>query len=185
MGRITAGLALLLLSLPWSAVVAQTAATPESLATQYDFKMGEWTLTARTMKADQTLMEGTGELNVYLVHDGKTQQADMRVEFEDGTGFHGSTMRTLIESEGAWAVTWVQAGGRTAPSGTGRMEGDRVVETFPGEDQFGSYVDSLVLMEITDSSFSVQMDRQYDDGGPLVQGIWQYEATRRGSGDQR
>ena len=45
-----------------AAASAQDAAAP---ASQYDFMLGEWELEAATMQPDQTLMPGTGVMNVY------------------------------------------------------------------------------------------------------------------------
>lgn len=176
-------LAGLLVTVAVTPCTAQSSDTPGPDAPpemeQYQFKIGRWSLTARSMLPDQTFNEGTGDLNVYFIHDGLTIQADMRISFSDGTGFWGSTFRTFRVSEGDWAVTWVPAGSVAGPGGFGVKEGERRVETFPGgSDQFGDYTDTLVFSEISDSYFEVRMDRQYAGGGPLIRGIWQYEATR-------
>lgn len=152
-------------------------ATPP--ASQYDFLLGDWDLEAASVQPDQSLMPGTGVMNVYEIHDGHTLQADMRVVFENGMGFIGSTMRTYDNANQNWAVSWVQAGTQTFAGGTAVWDDDRMVETWPvRQDGFGTYQDTLVLYDITEDRFVVSMDRQYVEG-PLIEGVWRYVATRQ------
>lgn len=155
-------------------------------AAQYDFLLGDWTVEAATMLPDQTLLQGSGVMNVYPVHDGKTLQADMRVKFDNDTGFIGSTMRTYDYGNANWAVSWVPAGAQAGAGAVAVWRDNRMVETWPqAEDQRGKYQDTLTLFDITENRFVVSMDRQYIDG-PMVEGVWRYIATRRDapSGDE-
>jgi|GEM_PF-1794966 len=151
----------------------------KAAAAQYDFLLGDWNLEAATMLPDQTLLQGAGVMTVYPVHDGKTLQADMRVKFDNDTGFIGSTMRTYDYGNENWAVSWVPAGAQAGAGAVAVWQDDRMVETWPpAEDPRGKYQDTLTLFDITEDRFFVSMDRQYVDG-PLVEGIWRYVATRR------
>jgi hypothetical protein len=159
-----------------AAASAQESAAP---ARQYDFMLGDWDLEAATMQPDQTLMPGTGVMSVYTIHDGQTLQADMRVAFENGSGFVGSTMRTYDAANSQWAVSWVPAGAQTNAGAIAVWQDDAMVETWPQrEDGFGVYQDTLILSDITENRFVVSMDRQYVDG-PMISGVWRYVATRR------
>lgn len=146
---------------------------------QYDFILGDWDLEAATMMPDQSLLPGTGIMNVYPIHDGHTLQADMRVMFENGAGFIGSTMRTYDVANENWAVSWVPAGAQTNTGGVATWQDDRMIETWPqSEDQFGQYDVVLTLSDITEDRFVVSMDHHYVDG-PTVEGVWRYIATRQ------
>ncbi|WP_394692308.1 hypothetical protein [Hyphobacterium sp.] len=151
---------------------------PEPTA-QYDFLLGDWDLEAATMLPDQTLLPGSGVMNVYVVHEGHTLQADMRVEFENGTGFIGSTMRTYDPVNENWAVSWIPAGSQASAGATAVWQEDRMVETWPtGQDQFGPFETTLTFSDITEDRFVVSQDYRYVNG-PVIEGVWQYVATRR------
>lgn len=162
-----------------AAAMGDDAQTPPSPTDQYDFLLGDWDLEAATMQPDQTLLPGTGVMNVYEIHDGHTLQADMRVEFENGTGFIGSTMRTYDPMNENWAVSWVPAGSQANAGGVAVWQGDRMVETWPtGQDQFGQFETTLTFSDITEDRFVVSQDYRYVNG-PVIEGVWQYVATRR------
>lgn len=162
-----------------SAVAAGDESHKPPAAAQYDFMLGDWSLEAATMQPDQTLLGGSGVMNVYAIHDGRTLQADMRVKFADDTGFIGSTMRTYDAANENWAVSWVPAGAQAGAGAVAIWQDDRMVETWPGgEDQRGKYQDTLTLFDITEDRFVVSMDRHYVDG-PTIEGVWRYVATRR------
>lgn len=166
-----------ILSVP-AAISGDKSEAPAPTA-QYDFLLGDWNVEAATMQADQSLLEGSGVMNVYAIHDGQTLQADMRVRFTNDTGFVGSTMRTYDAANQNWAVSWVPAGAQAGAGGVGTWQETRMVESWPGgEDQFGVYRDTLTLSDITDDRFVVSMDRRYVDG-PTIEGVWRYVATRR------
>lgn len=154
-------------------------ATPAT--SNYDFMVGEWDLEAGTMQPNQTIMPGEGTVNVYWVHDGQTLQADMQVEFENGSGFYGSTLRTYDHANENWALVWAPAGGQANAGATAVWdeEGERMVETWPAsQDQMGPFQDQLIVFDITEDRFVVSMDRQYVNG-PKIEGVWRYVATRR------
>lgn len=154
-----------------------------SATEQYNFMLGDWDLEAATMMPDQSLLPGTGVMNVYPIHDGHTLQADMRVMFDNSTGFIGSTMRTYDVANENWAVSWVPAGAQTNTGGVATWQDDRMVETWPqAEDQFGQYDVVLTISDITEDRFVVSMDHHYV-GGPTVEGIWRYVATRQDTTD--
>lgn len=146
---------------------------------QYNFMLGDWDLEAAAMQADQSMLAGSGVMSVYPVHKGQTLQADMQVDFVNDTGFIGSTMRTYDFANNNWAVSWVPAGAQAGAGAVAVWQGDRMAETWPGgKDQRGEYQDTLTLFDITEDRFVVSMDRQYV-GGPKVEGLWRYIATRR------
>jgi len=164
-------------------IAASASADDATPATsQYDFLLGDWDLEAATMQPDQSLLPGTGIMNVYTIHDGQTLQADMRVQFDDGSGFIGSTMRTYDVANQNWAVSWVPAGAQTSAGAVAVWEQDRMVETWPaGQDQFGPYTINLTFSDITENRFVVSQDHHYTNG-PTIEGVWQYVATRRDEG---
>ncbi|MBI1233649.1 MAG: DUF1579 domain-containing protein [Alphaproteobacteria bacterium] len=146
---------------------------------RYDFMLGVWELEAATMQPDQSLMPGTGVMTVYPVHEGQSLQADMQVEFEDGTGFIGTTMRTYDYANGNWAVSWIPAGAQAAAGAVANWQDDRMVEIWPaGEDRMGAFENTLTVSEITEDRFVVSADRHYVNG-PTIEGVWRYVATRR------
>jgi len=146
---------------------------------QYDFILGNWDLEVATLLPDQSLLPGTGVMNVYAIHDGHTLQADMRVQFDNGTGFVGSTMRTYDAANENWAVSWVPAGAQTSAGAVATWQDDRMVETWPqAEDQHGQYEVTLTLYDITEDRFVVSMNHEYV-GGPTIESIWRYVATRQ------
>lgn len=164
-----------------ASAMADDSPTP-SPTDQYDFMLGDWDLDAATMLPDRSLMPGTGVMNVYTIHDGQTLQADIRAEFENGSGFIGSTMRTYDIANENWALSWVPAGMQTNAGGVAVWQDGLMVETWPiREDPRGEYRDILRLFDISEDRFSVSMDRQYVNG-PLIEGIWQYVATRQAEG---
>lgn len=147
---------------------------------QYDFMLGDWDIEAATMQPDQSLLEGSGVMSVYAIHDGQTLQADLKVDFVNETGFIGSTMRTYDAANDNWAVSWVPAGAQAGAGAVAVWQDDRMVETWPSTaDQFGEYHNTLTLFDITEDRFVVSMDQHYVDG-PTVKGVWRYVATRRG-----
>lgn len=160
------------------AAASDSSHAPPATA-QYDFLLGDWNIDAETMQPDQTMLGGSGVMNVYAIHDGQTLQADMRVQFVNDTGFIGSTMRTYDAANENWAVSWVPAGAQAGAGAVAVWQGDRMVETWPpGEDQRGKYTNTLTLFDITEDRFVVSMNRQYIDG-PTIEGVWRYVATRR------
>ncbi len=161
-----------------TAAFADEARTGNS-SEQYDFILGDWDLEVGSLQADQSLLAGTGVMKVYAIHDGQTLQADMRVQFDNGTGFIGSTMRTYDAANENWAVSWVPAGAQAGAGGVAVWQDDRMVETWPqAEDQFGQYEIILTLSDITEDRFVVSMDHQYVNG-PTIEGVWRYIATRQ------
>lgn len=157
---------------------ADSAPVPSASA-QYDFLLGEWDLEAATMQPDQSMMPGTGTMIVYPIHDGRTLQADMRVEFVDGTGFVGTTMRTYDAANENWAVSWIPAGAQAGAGAVAVWQDDRMVETWPpGQDQHGAFENTLTLDEISENRFVVSADRHYVNG-PTIEGVWHYIAMRR------
>ena len=165
-----------ILSVPAFSDDAQTLPSPTD---QYDFLLGDWDLEAATMQPDQSLMPGSGVMNVYTIHEGQTLQADMRIEFENGTGFTGSTMRTYDAANENWAVSWVPAGAQTNAGGVAVWQDGRMVETWPSSrDQFGTFETTLTFSDITEDRFVVSQDHHYING-PTIEGVWRYVATRQ------
>lgn len=152
-------------------------APPET--TQYDFKIGRWQLEATSMRADRSLVRGSGTSEVSYIHGGRSVQDDIQVTFEDGTGFIGTTFRTYDPAAGAWVIVWLSANGPASlRPGRGHQDGDQMVEVWNGEDEHGEHVDRLKLFDIEKDSHTVRMDRTYANGDYLIEGIWSYRATR-------
>ncbi|WP_370337430.1 hypothetical protein [Parvularcula marina] len=166
-----------------TASAADNATEKISATAQYDFILGDWDIEAATMQQDRSLLEGSGVMSVYAIHDGQTLQADLQVQFVNETGFIGSTMRTYDACNENWAVSWVPAGAQANAGGTAVWQDDRMVETWPSaKDQFGEYRTTLTLFDITENRFVVSMDHHYVDG-PTIEGVWRYVATRRDEAD--
>ncbi|WP_223788326.1 hypothetical protein [Marinicella meishanensis] len=148
------------------------AATP----TDYQFKLGHWQIEAKAMQADQTHVSGSGTGHVYRNSVGVIQD-DLCIDMAQSADAVGSTLRTWDPVKQLWQITWVPFG---SPSGTGTAiaQAGSVIESFPGQDQHGTYVDQMRFTSHSPDHYVANLIRIYDNGGFQLDCIWCYEAKR-------
>jgi len=146
---------------------------------QYAFKLGHWDITCRAMQPDGTYLEGTGTSFVHVAADGQSLEDDIIARFASGAqGFEGQTRRAWNAEIGAWRCSWTpKTGAANAFIGQWNEEHQGMLETFRGQDARGAFTGVLSFFDVTEAGYHARLDHHYD-GGPVVQGVWEYVATR-------
>lgn len=145
---------------------------------QYGFKLGRWDIKASSVPGPGQRILGDGTSTVYFAEDGKTILDDIRVTFQGGGGFAGTTKRYFDEAKGIWICSWIPEGGARIDFVAQWDEKlGRLVETFSNTDGFGAFNGTLSFFDVSENSMHVRLDKHYENGVIII-GAWEYIAKR-------
>ena len=145
-----------------------------------DFFRGEWNLVTRNLQRDGSYVTGEAVSTAYVILDGNAIQDDFRSLNEKGEViFRGTSIRSCLEETSEYLIAWVMPGreGYThlrALWSKGVLGGEG-----QGFDGYGPFRERFRYFNITDSSYSFQMDRSYDEGQTWLLNFSTIKATKK------
>jgi len=144
----------------------------------YDFKKGHWQIEAKTMNPDQSHSKGTGYGYVYQNQVGLVQD-NLCIDMEGVPDVIGTTLRSYDENANQWNVRWLAYGASSGIGAGVASEVDGVVvESFAGEDGYGSFIDEMKFTIHSEDHYVANLSRTYPGGNITIDCIWCYEAKR-------
>jgi len=137
---------------------------PEGLE-KLDFFIGEWELTTCNLQQDGTVATGKATSSAYHILDGQAIQDDFRGYDEHGNiVFRGTSIQSYSSDQPQYLITWIMAGRKGLTDIRAEWKGGKLVGKGEGYDGFGSFKERFEYYNISDSSYTFQMDRSYDGG---------------------
>ncbi len=134
---------------------------------QLTFMLGQWDVDASWPIGGGVRNEGNGPVTCYFAEDGITLRRDWDVFMNSGAHVLGFDTHHYDVDIQAWRAEWKPANADTAPSRfiVGNIEEGTYVEIHTGVDGFGKpYTAYTRFFDVTESSYEVQTDWQYNDG---------------------
>ncbi len=138
------------------------AKTPPPGIEQLAFFIGNWEV---ELLGPDAKVVGRARTQAYFILDRTAIQDDWRsLDAEGKVTFRGTSIRTFVPATKKWVVHWAMAGtpGYTyidAEWVEGELRG-----SGRGFDGRGEFVERYRYYDVTDSSYSFQMERSYDGG---------------------
>ncbi len=151
------------------------AAPPETA--QYSFLIGKWNCQTRSMRPDQSFVEGTATWTGRYVLDGWAIEDLWISALPQGGEFQGKNIRSFNRETGKWDNRWLPQGTLQWKYFESEMVGETMVMIGKGEDARGEFVDRNTFFDITPTSWKWRKDRSYDGGENWLEGVGNIEAT--------
>lgn len=145
-------------------------APPETA--QYAFLVGEWSCRTKSMRPDQSFVEGQATWTGRYILDGWAIEDHWIARRPDGSESHGINIRSYDVDAGRWDNRWLAQGALNWQSFESSMDGDSMVMLGgKGKDGFGAYIDRNTFFDIEEDSWTWRKDRSWDGGKTWVEGV--------------
>ena len=166
------------MSILFICLIALISTNLQANSKDYDFKIGYWSIEAKTMNPDQSHSTGSGTGHVYRNEVGIIQD-NLCINMEGVPDVIGTTLRTFNDKNKIWHVSWTPYGTSSGSGiGSAKMINDKIVESFTGEDSHGAYIDHMNFTFHSADHYEANLSRTYQNGHYKIDCIWCYTAKR-------
>ncbi|PHR94216.1 MAG: hypothetical protein COA69_01060 [Robiginitomaculum sp.] len=143
----------------------------------YDFKMGEWDILWKNMRADRSIDVFPAVSKAYAIVDNS-----ISIDEQIADTFQGITFRTYNSAKKEWVIRWMPSYSGDPTPITAKLENCVPVERHIQKVDATTNVKAVTrFTDITPTSFKFRQDWSWDDGKTWVKDVLYYEATRKAS----
>lgn len=163
-------------------LIGQEKPIQENLYTlsSFDFFIGEWNITnLRVLDNGEEIVVGHSKSIAYYILDNSAILDEFRSLDQNGSVvFRGISIRSFNNSKNQFQVVWLVPGVETLTDIKAIWKNGNIVTEAMGYDTRGDFLEHLIYYNITDSTYSMKMDRSYDDGKTWIKNFGRFNAKK-------
>lgn len=169
----------LLISFLSTSVFSQSASVINDIS-DLDFFLGKWKIINLQILSDGSeVIVGESSSHAYMVLDNTAMVDEFRSYDRNGNIiFSGISVRSFNSETNKIQVVWIVPGKEILTDIRAVTNGDSITTEAKGYDERGVFLERLVYYDIDVSSYSMNMDRSYDNGETWIKNYGRFDAVK-------